>query len=175
MNEFVTLTCPSCGGKLQITNDVERFSCAHCGNEHIVRRAGGVISLEPVVEALKNVEIGVDKTATELAINRLQREINELRSRRKVYIASSPMLSVNYIFPFLILCGVIGVLEQIFISSNYCLAGGIILIVIGLIPYFTLSSKRKRWQENIRNRLSPIDEDIAQRQNDLDTHRKHVS
>jgi len=37
--------------------------------------------------------------------------------------------------------GIIGVLEQYFISSNICLAGSIIMIVIGPIPYFTLSSK----------------------------------
>src|SRR5258706_205176 len=42
MSDFVTLTCPSCGGRLEITKDVERFACAHCGNEHVVRRAGAL-------------------------------------------------------------------------------------------------------------------------------------
>jgi predicted RNA-binding Zn-ribbon protein involved in translation (DUF1610 family) len=36
MSDFVTLTCPNCGGKLQITPDINRFACTHCGNEHIV-------------------------------------------------------------------------------------------------------------------------------------------
>ncbi len=78
MTEFVTLTCPSCGGKLQITNDIERFACGYCGNEHIVRRGGGVVSLAPVVEGLQRVQVGVDKTASELAIKRLRSEISEL-------------------------------------------------------------------------------------------------
>jgi len=78
MTEFLTLTCPSCGGRLRITNDIERFACAHCGNEHIVRRGDGIVSLSPVIEGLARVQVGVDKTASELAINRLQSEIRDL-------------------------------------------------------------------------------------------------
>src|SRR3990172_2505499 len=80
MTDFVTLTCPSCGGSLQITNDIERFACAHCGTEHIVKRGGGVVSLTPVIERLAKVQIGVDKTASELAIKRLQEEIQAIQS-----------------------------------------------------------------------------------------------
>ena len=61
MANFVTLSCPSCGGKLQITQDVERFACSHCGQEHIVKRSGGIVSLSPVVDALKRVGAGGDK------------------------------------------------------------------------------------------------------------------
>jgi predicted RNA-binding Zn-ribbon protein involved in translation (DUF1610 family) len=75
---YITLSCPSCGGKLQITNDMDRFACGHCGNEHIVRRSGGTISLTPVVEGLRKVQNGVDKTASELAIIRLKQEIEKL-------------------------------------------------------------------------------------------------
>jgi DNA-directed RNA polymerase subunit RPC12/RpoP len=78
MADFVTLTCPSCGSKLEITNDVERFACGHCGNEHIVKRSGGIVSLAPVVQELGKVQLGVDKTASELAIRRLREEIAEI-------------------------------------------------------------------------------------------------
>jgi hypothetical protein len=81
MSDFVTLTCPSCGGKLQITNDIDRFACGHCGNEHVVKRSGGIVALAPVVEGLAKVQVGVDKTASELAIARLEREIADLRER----------------------------------------------------------------------------------------------
>ena len=40
MLDFVTLTCPSCGGKLQIDNNVELFTCGYCGSEHVVNRGG---------------------------------------------------------------------------------------------------------------------------------------
>jgi predicted RNA-binding Zn-ribbon protein involved in translation (DUF1610 family) len=83
MSEFITLTCPSCGGKLQITNSVERFACANCGNEHLVKRQGGAIFLTPVIETLQNIQVGTDKTASELAISRLKSEIDEIEKIRK--------------------------------------------------------------------------------------------
>ena len=45
MPDIINLTCPSCGGKLQITSDIERFSCGYCGNEQLVQRSGGIIIL----------------------------------------------------------------------------------------------------------------------------------
>ena len=78
MQNIITLTCPNCGGKLEITSDIERFTCMYCGAEHIVKRGVGVISLVPVVESIKKVQTGVDKTASELAINRLYREIEQI-------------------------------------------------------------------------------------------------
>lgn len=72
---IVTLTCPNCGGKLQISKDLERFACEYCGNEHIVKRSGGVVSLAPVMESLAKIETKVDKTASELAVRRLREEI----------------------------------------------------------------------------------------------------
>ena len=82
MSEFVTLSCPSCGGKLQITSDVERFACAHCGKEHLVKRGGGIISIQPLMDGLVKVQAGVDKTASELAIVRLSKEIPALEKDR---------------------------------------------------------------------------------------------
>lgn len=78
MSDFITLTCPSCGGKLQITKGVDRLACANCGNEHIVKREGGAIFLAPVIETLQNIQVGTDKTASELAIVRLKSEIAEI-------------------------------------------------------------------------------------------------
>lgn len=78
MPEWVTLSCPSCGGRLQITHDIERFACAHCGREHLVRRSGGTIALTPVVEELREVRRGVDRTASELAITRIKDEVRAL-------------------------------------------------------------------------------------------------
>jgi ribosomal protein S27E len=81
MSDFITLTCPKCGGRLQITDDVERFACAFCGAEHIVRRSGGVVTLKPIVEGLAKVQVGVDKTASELAITRLEEEIARIEEQ----------------------------------------------------------------------------------------------
>jgi hypothetical protein len=52
----ISTTCPSCSGSLQIPNDIERFACAHCGKEHTVKRRGGIITLEPVVQEIKKID-----------------------------------------------------------------------------------------------------------------------
>ena len=78
MADFVTLTCPSCSGKLQINQVLQRFACSYCGTEFVVNRGGGVVSLAPVVEGLKRVEKGVDRTASELAIARLTKDISDI-------------------------------------------------------------------------------------------------
>ncbi|MEA5076935.1 MAG: NADH pyrophosphatase zinc ribbon domain-containing protein [Anaerolineaceae bacterium] len=45
-NDFITLTCPSCGGKLEISSNTTSLKCPNCGNEHIVRRDAGTVVLE---------------------------------------------------------------------------------------------------------------------------------
>jgi len=82
MPDFISLTCPTCGGKLQITPDIERFACAHCGNEHLVRRGAGVVSLAPVVESMDGLRRATDRTASEMAIRRLNEELAAMEGSR---------------------------------------------------------------------------------------------
>ena len=46
MNDFITLVCPTCGGKLNISSNTTSLVCQNCGNEHLVRREAGNIILE---------------------------------------------------------------------------------------------------------------------------------
>ncbi len=110
MPDFITLTCPACGGKLEITDDIERFACAHCGREHVVKRGGGIVSLAPVVDAIRNVETGVDKTASELAIARLQREIDDLENLSRGLRVSKGISPAGIISNTLIVLGILLVL-----------------------------------------------------------------
>jgi hypothetical protein len=47
----------------------------------VVHRRGGTVALKAVTEAIKQVQIGTDKTAAELAIARYESELKELRER----------------------------------------------------------------------------------------------
>lgn len=94
-SDFITLSCPNCGGRLQITPDIERFACQYCGYEHIVRRSGGLVSLEPVMRMMGNINsninlvgVGVnmlgfssEKQVAEQAIARIKTELPELEAR----------------------------------------------------------------------------------------------
>jgi hypothetical protein len=46
MSDFVTLSCPNCGGKLEISPETISLSCQYCGVEHLVRNEAGSILLE---------------------------------------------------------------------------------------------------------------------------------
>jgi len=72
MADFTALTCPSCGGKLENTKDVDRLICGYCGNTHIARR--------------NDVS---ERTASELAIDRLQKEIASLKNSRNLLVTQS--------------------------------------------------------------------------------------
>lgn len=91
-SDFITLACPNCGGKLNITADIDRFACQFCGHEHIVRRNGGMVSLEPVMQVMKSIDANIgmvgagvnilgfssEKQVAEQTIARLKEEIEAL-------------------------------------------------------------------------------------------------
>lgn len=79
--EFVALTCPNCGAKLDLYPDIDRFACLYCGAEMMVLKRGGTIALHAIGKALQQVAVNTDKAAAELALLRLERESNELARR----------------------------------------------------------------------------------------------
>ena len=46
MVDLISLLCPSCGGKLQVSPKASTMTCQHCGNEHLVKHEAGAITLE---------------------------------------------------------------------------------------------------------------------------------
>jgi ribosomal protein S27E len=79
---FVSLKCQSCGGQLNVYDDMRRFACGYCGTEMVVQRRGGTVALKSATEAIKQVQVGTDKTAAELALVRLNAELSKLTSRQ---------------------------------------------------------------------------------------------
>src|SRR5690606_18405390 len=72
----------------------------------------------PMVEGLKRVEKGVDKTASELAIVRLNKEMSELRVKR------------------------VGLQESREQERNHSLLGGVLMPIIGI---FVIASFQGHW------------------------------
>jgi hypothetical protein len=92
MPDFVSLTCPACGGKLEVANDIDRFACSYCGMEQFVKRSGGIVSLALVADEVKNKPGSTEKTASELAVIRLQKDIESLEQTKR---AAKPPKLVN--------------------------------------------------------------------------------
>lgn len=80
---MVAIGCASCGASLEITPDLDVFACGYCGSQQRVERKGGTVALRKVESAIKAVQRGTDKTAAELAIPRLERELVELEAIRQ--------------------------------------------------------------------------------------------
>src|SRR5262245_7289350 len=81
MPDFLTLTCPTCGAKLKVTDHINLLVCASCGNEHMVHRDGGAIYLGPIAQDVHHIRTNTDKTAAELAIGRLQKEVADIEAK----------------------------------------------------------------------------------------------
>lgn len=79
---MLKLECVNCGAPLEIGPDLDSFACGYCGAQQRVRRQGGVVSLQKVETAIKAVQRGTDRTAAELALPRLHREIAALEQER---------------------------------------------------------------------------------------------
>lgn len=144
MPDFVTLSCPNCGGKLQITSDVERFACAHCGKEHLVQRGMGTISLKPVVEkldAIQHTSQQILQTATQEAVTtqKVAAELALARIKKESAQATSGCASA------LLILGVAWIVSYFDKNISFWLALFCILIVVGCtIQVVRLNAEEQR-------------------------------
>lgn len=141
MSDYITLTCPSCGGKLHITNDIERFACAHCGTEMLVRRGDGIISLLPVIDEVKGVRRAADHTAAELAIARIQKEIDFLNNQLRLRDTSKEYLTIYL--------GIFGLLVSYLIREYgaYCYGVALVSVFNIIVKTFVIIKKKKGIEE----------------------------
>ena len=153
MVDIFSLTCPSCGGKLQLTPDIERFACGYCGNELLVNRSGGIVSLSPVVAELKGLKQGVDRTASELAIVRLEKEIERLEDQMDEidpeYLKAPKKFTNSGIFWSGVLLFVIVIIGNINSESGYSsiLSCGSFIALGMMVAYITNRGKRLNYRK----------------------------
>jgi hypothetical protein len=151
---------------------------------------GGIVSISPMVDAIKKVEIGVDKTASELAIVRVKKEIDGLFEYKNALLHSSPRPRVSSILTVLPILGFITSGTCMFSMSNISpsaspeapammIAGlliGIGMILAGAIPLLVLLPKNtKSWNETTGVQLRSLDEQIASKNAELLRHQNVVS
>jgi DNA-directed RNA polymerase subunit RPC12/RpoP len=91
----VKLSCGSCGAKLTITNDLERFACAHCGTEWLVRRKHGVVSLRAVEEQVAAIRDNTDLLASREKLHVLTEHSEVLRYRVNAILQEQRTLESN--------------------------------------------------------------------------------
>ena len=186
MADVVSLSCPNCGGKLQITPDIDRFACTYCGNEHIVKRGEGIVSIAPVIRELSKITGGVDKTASELAIKRVKDEIAKLEAQLRpleMQIAVRSGKSSSSFFPTIfIILGILLVGTGMFVQSART-GGAAILFTLGFILFviagiFIMRSKENKIDGDLPRlqlELENVKIRLEQKRNELENHLKIVS
>jgi outer membrane murein-binding lipoprotein Lpp len=177
MAKFVTLSCPTCGGKLEITEDIDRFACGNCGNEHIVIRRGGIVSIAPVIEELQKIGGGTDRTASELAIKRLTNEIHQLRSEIRDAKSREPSGCASITWWTFIVSGIVigflGIISIIVGQEGIGLGAlifGLFLLVAGLMGRNQLPDQIKE----INSIVESLEKQVAEKQEELEQHRRIV-
>ena len=53
------LNCSQCGGRLEVTEDIELFKCEYCGMPYMVERSGGTVQIIELRQRLGALEEGV--------------------------------------------------------------------------------------------------------------------
>ncbi len=110
MSSLITLTCPSCGGRLEVTNQAERYVCVHCGNAHVIDPGVRAESLAKEVEQMR-LKMDIRQMEEDLlALCKRQAEIKTVltgyeRDQRAIKVALLTLLPLGVValFAFLAL------------------------------------------------------------------------
>jgi len=96
MTEFVTLTCPDCNSKFNITNDIKRFACVNCEKEYFVKRGGGMVYLyQTKAEKIDKKEADLNSPIMESNVQDIQ---NKKIKIQELFAFSDFMFSIGLIF-----------------------------------------------------------------------------
>ncbi len=175
MADFITLRCPACSAALQITNDIERFACSHCGTEYMVRRGGGIVSLAPMIEGIKNVQIGVDKTASELAIRRLYEEMAalDLKIKRQRLLPNPYPRQVGNWALAMIAALFIALIAAIDRSIPFTVLA-LVLAAACLVMLVRNSLQSKKFELDRKNHILNMTLEISQKNREIEYHQNVV-
>jgi predicted RNA-binding Zn-ribbon protein involved in translation (DUF1610 family) len=166
MSNLITLTCPSCGGRLEVTNNTERYVCAHCGNSHIVDPGVRAESLAKEVEQMR-LRMDIRQVEEDLTTLRerqatLETQIGAQRDTKK------GMLLLFWAMPIVVV--IIGLSEGATLESTLFLT----LILVGfllLITWIIMSSDSHKEE---KRELARTKKHIASGQQTLDFLRQEL-
>jgi hypothetical protein len=185
------LTCPTCGGKIELEEDNDRVICLYCGNQLQVERKDGEIAIRPFVQAVKTMQGSMDRAASEMAINRIKSEIITLQDQREPYLEEWNRLETIHnkvphfktwtkIFlwslPGSFILFIIGVaIDRMAIGIlAVCLFFGAIIALIVNGKNAIARKKADKEYEKMSQFMIPLNEQIEKKNKELEKHQKIV-
>ena len=168
----LTMSCPDCGGKLDVSDDMTRFTCGYCGTEQLVERRGGTVSLKVLTHAIAGVQAGTDKTAAELALKRLRGESEAAQQEWVEADAEFREHKKSVFFIVLFGLGAIVVGLWFFTFKNGAVLG--ILALLVSVGTFFLASRSYKQIDTKRTKVERADEKKRTIQENIAKNRKFV-
>lgn len=168
---MIKLSCKSCGAKLELTDDTDRFICGSCGNEWLVNKSGGAIYLSEIKEDIKNIKINTGATKDNTEILAIEAKIRVLKKKeedlkKQLAAASFPYLPTSSCLQY----GCVGVVLIFLLIAlwiyNLTIALTIalpIVVVVILILFYEKGKKDK--EENTK--LQQITKEDEKRRQEL--------
>ena len=132
-NRLIELTCPHCGGRLEISTDLDVFACGYCGQKVMVKREGGTVSLSLLV-SLKDTSA---RTAAELALARISQ--HELPAAEKARASIAPYVTGGNLSPFSVVVVLgLSVADLLAFVARDWPWGISLLVIAGLVVWLTI-------------------------------------
>jgi DNA-directed RNA polymerase subunit RPC12/RpoP len=191
MAEITKIECQNCGGKATIDISTNIFKCEYCESQFLVERTGNDISMQPMIETMGSLKTGIDKTATELAIARIQKDIDRLNEQLQPHAAEWKNLTklkntknndylLRWIYFFLILATIIYLIfsyDTNSVGSIVCSSLFIFLMLVMILSTtsnINLRKKQEKRYDQLGQIVIPITEKIAQNKTELEKHIKNL-
>lgn len=194
MENLISLTCPSCGGRINIHDYKKKYFCDFCGNEVIVKTGSDLdksinqLALASLPEQISNLNSDKQKLSKQILF--FNKEINSVQSGKALkstslisLIVFLSILVIFIVFPALLNMG--GIVQKIlreipgsqfliflflFISFVSFLFGLIKYISISNINVFEIQDER----EKVEAQLEKLVEISNKKQEELNNVRKIV-
>lgn len=180
MVDIISVACPSCGARVKRTDDFERVQCEYCGNELFVDWSNGNISLVKFERSLRDMKSGVDKTASELAIVRLEKEIKQLSKEidnidpeyKEEPVKFIESASFQLLAMFLVLQLAINISDDTGFGTIFGCSSIIILAIV--VAYIINRGKHYNYRNNSKH-YRELKEKLDQKKQALNRHRDIVA
>jgi hypothetical protein len=177
---IITLTCPSCGAKLKLVDGVHLLACRNCGNEHMVHRDGGSIYLAPIAQDVRGIRLGVDKTAAELAVARLTREMEVLENEKRRALArkdsewaggTERQRSVFGLGLLILLFAWMSTADENPVLPSFLFGLSVAILIIALVMY---TARRNKIFTLLHGEIQRVDSEMTKRSPSLEKNR-HIA
>jgi len=165
--KIISLKCSSCSGLLQVNERFDKITCTYCGSEQlIIKSENNNVSLKKIEDKLSSVTSSSNKTAAELAITRLEKDLKLATFEyddsfgeldKKTVAARDKIVSYEGIQ---IICG-IGFFASVFLmGANWILASVVIGLPVAGICRHQIKSIEKEL-ENLKKKYVPKHQELV--------------